>query len=82
MSARQRLLLYREVAELLSAPEATVRQLVRRGAIPFIRLSGALVRFDEAEIRRWIDERRNLPANRHERSRARLVAVGGGGSEE
>ena len=45
------------VADAIGVSEKTVRRLVARRSIPFHKI-GPLVRFDEADIRAWLDESR------------------------
>lgn len=40
----------------------TLRHLVATGQIPHIRYSARVVRFDEAELERWVAARRRGPA--------------------
>ena len=64
-----RLLLVREVAEVLRVPRSRAYELVREGLIPSIRL-GRQVRIPEAALRKWIDAGgRSLPGGwRHSSS--------------
>ena len=48
-----RLLLVREVAEVLRVPRSRAYELVREGLIPSIRL-GRQVRIEESALREWI----------------------------
>lgn len=45
------------VADAIGVSEKTVRRLVARRSIPFHKI-GPLVRFDEADVRAWLDESR------------------------
>lgn len=47
-------LTYQDLSERLRVPIGTLYAWVSQGRIPFIRLAGRLVRFDEAEIDQWI----------------------------
>jgi excisionase family DNA binding protein len=49
-----RLLTAREVAELLAVPVGWVREHTRTGAIPHVRL-GRYVRYDEGDVRAWVE---------------------------
>jgi excisionase family DNA binding protein len=49
-----------EAAELLTAREATVYDMARRGDLPCVRI-GRLVRFVEADLVEWIDGLRVRP---------------------
>jgi excisionase family DNA binding protein len=49
------------LAELLDVPETWVRAEARAERIPHVRL-GRYVRFDAAEVRRWLEGRRRGPA--------------------
>ena len=49
-----RLLTAAEVAEMLSVPRSWVLESARSGALPCIKL-GRYVRFDEADVRAWLD---------------------------
>ena len=50
----ERLLTAAEIAGLLSLPKTWVLESARSGAIPCVRL-GRYVRFDEADVRAWLD---------------------------
>jgi excisionase family DNA binding protein len=50
-----RLLTAAEVAELLTVPKTWVLDSARSGAMPCIRL-GKYVRFDMADVERWLEE--------------------------
>jgi excisionase family DNA binding protein len=50
-----RLLDAKEIAERLGVPESWVRESARSGAIPHLRL-GRYVRFDLADVERWLEE--------------------------
>jgi excisionase family DNA binding protein len=51
------LLDYRQTARLLNVKLPTLYSLKCRGQLPFVRVSGRLIRFDLAELRRWLDAR-------------------------
>lgn len=53
-----RFLTYAQAAVYLSVPVGTLRALVHRKAIPHVRIGPQSVRFDRAELDRWIDARR------------------------
>lgn len=58
------------VAKLLSVNERYVRRMVAERRLPMVKI-GRLLRFDLAEIRRWIEEQRRpsgLPGGRHRSS--------------
>ncbi|MGI8462321.1 MAG: helix-turn-helix domain-containing protein [Solirubrobacterales bacterium] len=46
-----------EVAELLQVPKSWVYRACREGALPAVRC-GRYVRFDPADIERWIDDQK------------------------
>lgn len=46
------------LSALLSVKPKTIYDWVHRRYVPFVKI-GRLVRFDENEIRRWIEERRS-----------------------
>jgi excisionase family DNA binding protein len=50
-----RLLDAKAIAERLGVPETWVRESVRSGAIPHVRL-GRYVRFDLADVEKWLEE--------------------------
>ncbi len=52
-----RLLTARIVADMLDVSTETVLRWTRRGELPAIRLPGGAIRFHEAEIEAWLDER-------------------------
>jgi excisionase family DNA binding protein len=47
-----------ELAVVLSASTESVRHMVRRRQIPFIRLGSKTLRFDQNEIAAWLDAKR------------------------
>jgi excisionase family DNA binding protein len=55
MSAR--LLTTREVADTLGVSPETVLRYVRRGELPAVRLPGGALRFREAELDAWLEQR-------------------------
>ena len=61
-----RLLTARVVADRLGVSPETVLRWTRRGELPAIKLPGGAVRFREAEIEEWLQERatprRGVPA--------------------
>ena len=52
-----RLLIAREVAELLAVPESWVREATRDGRLPHLRL-GRYRRYRREEIEAWLEEQR------------------------
>lgn len=52
----RRILIADEVAELLRVDRQRVYELVRRNAIPVIRLGERQYRFDAEAIKRWIED--------------------------
>ena len=57
-TATRRFLTYTQAAKLLGIPKGTLYAWVHERRIPHIRLSGRMVRFDEAELLAWMDRRR------------------------
>ncbi len=55
-----KLLTVKEVCDMLAVKKSTVYEWTALGLMPYVRLNGAL-RFDEAEIRAWV-ERSKKPA--------------------
>ena len=53
----ERLLNIDEVSKLLGVEVSTIYSWTSKKKIPFIRLSGKLVRFRESEIQKWLEER-------------------------
>lgn len=51
------LLTARAVAERLDVNAETILRWTRRGELPAIKLPGGAIRFREAEIDRWLEER-------------------------
>jgi excisionase family DNA binding protein len=47
-----------EVADLLGIIPRRVRRLARQGDIPCVRLPGDEIRFDESDLRDWLDSRK------------------------
>ena len=64
----ERLLIAKEVAELLAVPESWVREATREGRLPSIAL-GRYRRYSRAEIEAWLTEQRR-PARRLDSRRA------------
>ena len=58
MKGKKQLLTPDEVAEMLQIARKTVVVMAREARIPCIRI-GRIVRFDPAEIDRWIDSQRS-----------------------
>jgi excisionase family DNA binding protein len=56
----ERLLIAREVAELLAVPESWVREATREGRLPYVPL-GRYRRYERPAIEAWIAERRHSP---------------------
>jgi excisionase family DNA binding protein len=67
-----RLLTTRQVADLLAVNPETILRRWRRGEIPGYRIASNALRFDEAEIRAWLEGTRAAP-------RGTLVPIDGGG---
>ena len=44
-----------EASEILKVKVATLRAWCHQGRIPFVRVSGRLVRFRESDLERWLD---------------------------
>lgn len=58
-----RLLTARELAERLAVSTETVLRWHRAGRLPGgLRLATGVLRWDEAELERWLDSRREVPA--------------------
>lgn len=55
---------YEEAAAFLGLKVNTLYSMVSRKELPHVRLSRRLVRFDRAELARWVAERRVAPAER------------------
>lgn len=55
------LLTYQGASQLLGVPVGTLYNWVSLKRIPFIRLTERMVRFDAAELARWLNERRVQP---------------------
>jgi excisionase family DNA binding protein len=47
-----------ELAEFLSTTPQSIRHMIHRRQIPFIRLGERRVRFDPDQIAAWVDEQR------------------------
>jgi len=56
------LLDYESAAVYLRLKKSTLYAKVSRHEVPFIRLSGRLVRFDRAQLDAWLDQRSVPPA--------------------
>lgn len=54
----EKTLTYAQAADFLSIPLGTLYSWVHQQRIPHIRISGRLVRFEKAELERWIDQQR------------------------
>ncbi len=52
-----RLLTARAVADLLGVSPETVLRWTRRGELPALRLPGGAIRYREAELERWLEQR-------------------------
>jgi predicted DNA-binding transcriptional regulator AlpA len=62
MMTAKHLLDRRAVAYLLGVSRAEVGRMVRQQVIPYIVLPNKEIRFDEAELRRWLKTRQHGPA--------------------
>lgn len=62
-SEADRLLEVDEVAEILKLKPSLVRRLVRQSEIPHVRLASRKIRFERAEIIKWLESRRVAPAS-------------------
>lgn len=51
----ERLLTIEQISELLQIKKSTIYSLVNQKRIPFIKLSGKLLRFKSSEIEKWLD---------------------------
>ncbi len=49
---------YKDVCQYLNMPLGSAYALVCQGRIPHLRLSGRSVRFDPAEVKKWLEEKR------------------------
>jgi excisionase family DNA binding protein len=61
------LLTAEDVAQLLEVPPSWVYRRAREGALPAIRL-GRYVRFDHAEVLRWLEEQKTENTHRGRRA--------------
>jgi excisionase family DNA binding protein len=59
----EKLLTIREVTESLGVSRGWLNRHVRSGNVP-ARKIGRLVRFDEADIKKWLDENRIEPSKK------------------
>jgi len=66
---RPRLLTIHEARAILGVSETTMRQFVRFGRVPFLKV-GALLRFDPEALERWIAEEQEAARNRAAARRA------------
>ena len=55
---RDELMNYDETAEMLGLAKGTVYAMVHQNRIPHIRLGRRLVRFDRAELQKFVDDHR------------------------
>jgi len=55
---QQELITYKEAAEMLGLAKGTVYSMVHHNRIPHIRLGRRLVRFDAAELRKFVEAHR------------------------
>jgi len=67
----ERLLIAREVAELLAVPESWVREATREGRLPHLAL-GRYRRYSREAIEAWLEEQRAGPAPASRQGRADL----------
>ena len=56
-----KLLTIKETAKLLGVTESTLKGMIRRGAIPYIKLSPRVLRFDPEELEEYLEQRRVKP---------------------
>ncbi|HET9893193.1 MAG TPA: excisionase family DNA-binding protein [Mycobacterium sp.] len=57
MTSDQRFLSYREASRYLSIPIGTLRSMVSRKQVPHVRMGSKLVKFELADLDRWLDVR-------------------------
>lgn len=50
-----------EAAALLRIKQRTVQAMAKRGELPCVRFGKRIIRFDPADLRRWIDGRKSGP---------------------
>ena len=55
------LLTYDEASKLLAVKRGTLYSWVSRGKLPYMRLSGKMVRFDKDQLEQWLDNMRQTP---------------------
>lgn len=51
---------YKQLEQHLGLSRNTLYSMVRRRAIPFIRISERIVRFDPVEVDAWVESRREV----------------------
>ena len=56
-----KLMTIKETAKLLGITESTLKGMIRRGAIPYIKLSPRVLRFDPEELEEYLEQRRVKP---------------------
>jgi excisionase family DNA binding protein len=59
-----RLLVAKEVADLLAVPESWVREATREGRLPYVAL-GRYRRYSRQAIEAWLDQQRGGPTGGH-----------------
>lgn len=57
---------YRMAAAFLDMSEAALRNRVRRGEVPFVRVAPRTVRFDPEDLRVFVEERSRRPGQKTE----------------
>ena len=56
-----KLLTIKETAKLLAITESSLKGMIRRGTIPYIKLSPKVLRFDPEELDEYLEQRRVKP---------------------
>lgn len=62
MNSNESLLSARQVADILSVDRVTVLRLARQGKLPCLRFNSRFIRFDPADVQKFIDSCQVIPA--------------------
>ena len=60
----KKLLTIKEAAELLNVTEGSMKGLIRRGCVPYIKLSEKVLRIDEEELLECLEKRKVKPSKK------------------
>ena len=58
INLEKRLLTAQEVAQIINASDKSIYKMALRGEIPCIRIAAKIVRFDQGDIEKWLESKK------------------------